>query len=694
MHDIPLAGCRPVPLAHYLKGLAVLRLVAEQADPRCRGWWENDVFWLRSSLDRRALVDFFLYDYSPTPVVAPWNGGSGFFPGDKQEGIHPLSESPAGRFRDYRQAILDARKLLTDFGIGKKLEKEEKPVVLMAVRNTLSERALQWVDAAVVLTDAGAKYPPLLGTGGNDGRLDFTNNFMQRLAELIDTVTGEPRPVAAGWLDACFFGGPVAGLPRDKAIGQFYPGAAGGANATSGFSANSLINPWDFVLTIEGALGFAATATRRLNIGQPGMLSYPFTVRAAGVGYGSAHESDENPRGETWLPLWSNRASYQEVVTLFSEGRAQVGRRMAVGGVDFARAVAGLGVDRGITSFQRYGFQVRNGLAYFATPLGKWRVTPRPEINLLRELDEWLDRLRGKALSNHAPARITRALRGIERAILDFCREGGHRRFAEILIALGEAEATLATSPRFRKDAYLSPVPLLSAEWLDACNDGSPEFRIAAALASTGLRENMEPVQVTRRAFWAEVDDHPRVVWGAGDLVGNLGDVLRRRCMDAQREGRASLPLGGKCAASLGDVGAFVRSELDDQRLEALLRGLCLLNWSALRIQLGGPGEPLPPVIYGLLKLVHLPYPLREVAIPWEATIATRALAGDGSQASRLAVRRLRGSGFRPMLDVIKEPPDLVRRAAAALMIPISEPGVRRLANVVFQSTADPDSAT
>lgn len=30
---IILSGCAPVPIAHYLKALGVLRLVAEQADP-------------------------------------------------------------------------------------------------------------------------------------------------------------------------------------------------------------------------------------------------------------------------------------------------------------------------------------------------------------------------------------------------------------------------------------------------------------------------------------------------------------------------------------------------------------------------------------------------------------------------------------------------------------------------------------
>ncbi|MEW6048070.1 MAG: type I-U CRISPR-associated protein Csx17 [Bacillota bacterium] len=688
MHEVPLPGCRPEPLAHYLKGLAVLRLVGEQADAGCRGWWKDDIFWLRSALDREGLLGFFLQAYRPTPVVAPWNGGSGFFPKDRQEGIRPLRMSPAGRFQVYRQTIEAGHRVLNSLGISEKPDENAKLRVLLTARNLLSEEALAWMDAAVVLTDDGAKYPPLLGTGGNDGRLDFTNNFMQRLVDLFDTKTGEPRPAAEGWLRGCLFAEPVAGLQRDKKIGQFYPGAAGGANATTGFSGESLINPWDFVLMIEGALLFASAVTRRLGSGQPGVASCPFTVRAAGVGYGSAHGSDESRRGETWLPLWSNPASLDEVAALFSEGRAQVGRRMAVGGVDFARAVASLGVDRGIASFQRYGFQVRNGLAYLATPLGRWPVTPRPDVDLLAELDGWLDRFRAAAVSDQAPARMGVVLRAIERAIMDYCREGGRRRFAEIVMALGEAEATLAASPKFRKQYSVDPVPLLSPPWLEACDDGSAEFRVAAALGSAGIRENLEPVQMGRRVAWLDMDKHPRVVWQKGDLVRNLSNVLYRRCVDAIREGAVGLPLQGRCTAGLGDVAAFVRGEVDDWRLEALLRGLCLLDWSRGVEPRASSEEPMPPAIYGLLKLVHLPHPLQDVAVPWDGSILARAMAGDASGATRLAVRRLRGSGFLPLMEVVHEPPEVVRRAAAALLIPISERAAQRLADMVLRRAA------
>ena len=68
-----LNGCAPAPLAHYLKALGMLRLVAEQADPEARGWWEGERFLLATHLDEDELLGFFLERYEPTPLVAPWN---------------------------------------------------------------------------------------------------------------------------------------------------------------------------------------------------------------------------------------------------------------------------------------------------------------------------------------------------------------------------------------------------------------------------------------------------------------------------------------------------------------------------------------------------------------------------------------------------------------------------------------------
>jgi CRISPR-associated protein Csx17 len=102
---ISLPGCRTEPLAGYLKGLAVLRLVAQQKDADAKGWWADDSFSIDCSLDRESLIDFFIREYSPTPVLAPWNGGSGFYDKDSREGIEFILRSDNPRLADYRNAI-------------------------------------------------------------------------------------------------------------------------------------------------------------------------------------------------------------------------------------------------------------------------------------------------------------------------------------------------------------------------------------------------------------------------------------------------------------------------------------------------------------------------------------------------------------------------------------------------------------
>ena len=91
-HDLVLAGCIPQVLAGYLEALGVHRLVAEQLDPEALSYWDSDGrFHLVSSADRDALVAFFVERYEPTPIVTPWNGGSGFYPGDQRAGIDAIA---------------------------------------------------------------------------------------------------------------------------------------------------------------------------------------------------------------------------------------------------------------------------------------------------------------------------------------------------------------------------------------------------------------------------------------------------------------------------------------------------------------------------------------------------------------------------------------------------------------------------
>ena len=192
VHELRLTGCAPTPLAHYLKALAVLRLVSEQKDAEATAFWGEGGYVLRSSLSEEELEQFFLEEYRPTPVVAPWNGGSGFFPKDNRKAISQIAEAMTPRLAGYRDTIHLCHELLRAAGLTAKPDKQVKHELLLACRNALPDEQLPWLNAAFVLTGEGPKYPPLLGTGGNDGRLEFTNNFMQCVLALLSPDTGAP----------------------------------------------------------------------------------------------------------------------------------------------------------------------------------------------------------------------------------------------------------------------------------------------------------------------------------------------------------------------------------------------------------------------------------------------------------------------------------------------------------------------
>ena len=115
MPELVLHGCGATPLGAYLKALAVLRLVSDQVDSTAQAHWSGDHFHLNSLLDRDGLLRFFLETYQPTPIVAPWNGGSGFFPKDNSEALNAIATCSSAQFAPYRETIIAAR--LKPFGL-------------------------------------------------------------------------------------------------------------------------------------------------------------------------------------------------------------------------------------------------------------------------------------------------------------------------------------------------------------------------------------------------------------------------------------------------------------------------------------------------------------------------------------------------------------------------------------------------
>ena len=701
---LQLDGCSPTPIAGYLKALGVFRLISEQLDSTTRGFWRDDRFCLQITQGRADIIRFFIEDYSPSPILAPWNGGSGFYPKDRKDAVNALVSSTKPRFSAYRESILAARGVLKSLRITEKVGGAAKIELLRACRARMPDDYLQWIDAALILTNDSASFPPLLGTGGNDGRLEFTRNLMEHLTSLFDPATGEAR-LPTSLLEAALFDEATDGLSR-ASVGQFAPGSAGGANEGIGFDGDSIVNPWDFVFMMEGALLFAAAVVNRLGDQGPGALAYPFTVRSSGVGYGSASGSDEGEtRGEIWLPLWSRPASLRVIQALLAEGRAELGKRAARNGVDFARAVASLGVDRGIHSFARYGFHVRNGLSYLATPLGRFVVRRHKNIDLLAQIDGWIDRLRRAVGGKNPPSSVVSALRSLDRAVMGYCQRGDKPSLAAVFTALANLEAMLARSFGWCKDKNISPMPRLQQGWLEAVGEDSVEFRLALALASLAaprgqypIIENVSPIDLSSRwPRWGRQDSR-ELVWSDADIEGSLIAMLTRRVMKAKSRADTSYyDDQGLHSARLEDVACFIEGQCDDRQLVAWFRCCLLIDAKALRryepVDHQESRSSAPPLSYSLLKLCFAGRPVREVSVPMVPSILRTGSAGMMSRAIELAHRRLRGSGLPPIIDARSHrsvvSPRQARRTLAALVFPVCGAWIEALG----RKTLDPKIA-
>ncbi|MFN8188291.1 MAG: type I-U CRISPR-associated protein Csx17 [Gaiellales bacterium] len=731
-----LPACRPEPLASYLKSLAVLRLVAEQKDPDARGFWKGDVFHLDSRLTEDGLVRFFLEEYEPTPIVAPWNGGSGFYEGDQMDGIDSIAATDQPRFALYRETIELIRaweelppRPETNEGLARRLEAEasrktgkqrqvwlesarsirrgtsadgvakartkaneawrsrRKAEIVRVCRSRLPDGAVDWLDAVIALAaDGTMRFPPLLGSGGNEGRLDYTNGFMRRVGKLLV----EPDGRTESLLRNALFEEGTLGLTAES-VGQHDPGHAGGFNQGPGIEHKSVpTNSWNFMLAMEGTISWTSAISRRSTTSG---ASAPFTVRARAVGFTSASRDDAGKaRAEVWTPLWRHPVAYRELKAFLGEGRAEVGGRPARDALEFAQAAASLGVDRGISEFVRYGLLKRRGDNYVALPAGRFAVTARSEADLVRQLDPLLQRLDAflrQFRPGEPPPRLASHRRAIDERIHHALARGGQSSIKSLLASLGRIERLLAERDRSKDPRLSRPLGGLRPDWLPGAADGSAEVRIAAALASirpTGkvgpLRANVSPVDPSRTFQWA--DGRRQVAWRGSSLAERLAGALARRILDAGRLDCPYNPVAGSLPLALDDVATFLEGNVDEGLLEDLMFGFTLLDWhdwKAVRTARDRLREPdvstagdLPPTSYCLLKLLFLPGPLRigdaEIDVRPEPAIVPLLLTDRVGDACRIARRRLFAAGLLPVTAEFPDGEDGAR-LAAALLLPI-----------------------
>ena len=692
-----LEGLQAQPLASYLTALAVLRLVHEQRDRTVSAAWCEGHFILDTELDREQLLQFFLEEYQPTPLTSPWNGGSGYY-GGKSEKLDLIRNSSDSRFENYRVTIKTAGSCLQLLALDRKPDpSSDKPDLIKLLRCKLSDHALKWLDCCVVLADGRnglqPAMAPLLGSGGNDGNFEFSLTFMQRLHDLFLC----PRASlsrARTLLLATLFGHLTDGLTKDP-IGQFSPGAAGGVNSTNGLEGKSQVNPWLYILALEGAIVLSASCVRRYGDSRS-TGSFPFTVAHLPVGNGRLGR-EERGRQEIWLPLWENPCGYPELAGLFSEGRAQVGSQQARNPVEFSLALASHGTSRGLTGFSRYGFLQRNGKSFFATPLGYHPVKHQDSAGLLRRVERWFASYRHQLKK---PESVGRAIRRYDTAVMEHLSSGGKRSLAEVLERLGELHMLLCRAPKLWDS--VRPLPQLDQDWVALAYDGTPEFRLALALSTLGgekreFRAQLCPYNPKTRQ-WNEIGFIPR--WKGRDVPERMLGLLRHRLLVAHNP-EESAPVWGSSPASRADIEDFIERRTDDARIERLLYALCLIPAGKhdLSRRTSSTFLTLPYLLPRLA--LHQGRPVRQQEqqagdgrdrrVP-PAHIVHLLMTGKVGPALKESRRFLLGRGLLiPTSLTAHQPlsPATCRRLAAALLFPISDRAYNQVALNILKLESD-----
>lgn len=722
MNEHVFPGLTPEPLASYLAGLGLIRLLGEQADPRATFAWTAD--GLAATTTVADVAAWLTDEYVPTPVLSPWNGGSGFGSKDiePKKRLSRLRENPTPRLAALKNSIDVAETVMRraraagwiiDDGKG------DKQRVVQEFRNRCPEPLLPWIDACVVLADERALFPPLLGTGGNDGRLDFSTNFHLQLLAVLDTsAAGRARSVASA-RDA------LAGTETERLagapVGQFDPLGAGGQGSSPFGAAAPLVNPWRFVLLVEGALLFASGASRR-HQHAAGRAAMPFTVSYSPDGSTSGAAGEES-RGEVWAPVWDRPCTLAEIKQLFGEARAAWRGRQAKRAVDFYAATRALGVTRGVSEFVRYGLQQRNGLAFVAVPLDRVQVMDRPEVRLAASIEDWASWIpRGEASRT-----VGTALRQYESAHLRYVRVPDAVALRDLLAALTSLEIAVGRSGRMRDQIPVRRPPA-ARDFLAALTGKheTAELRIAAGIASC-IAGYGRATERTMRQLLLPVDPgdpadraHRNGRWRDSPVVPGLGirplrqvlaDILAWRSRTAADETdtadglvfhgvptfRRGIPVPASDLHALAAGPGARTMQLDDEELDTWLLACLALDWRGERRRRWVADEPVISV--PTLALLH---PLAEGIAPaaegprlalgpdW----AIRLSAGQVASVHADAARRLQQAGWTavPALEQPGAVPAMGTAIAAAL-VPRCLDWCTELKRVAFKINETPELA-
>jgi CRISPR-associated protein Csx17 len=235
---------------------------------------------------------------------------------------------------------------------------------------------------------------------------------------------------------------------------------------------------------------------------------------------------------------------------------------------------------------------------------------------------------------------------------------------------------------------------------------------VVGRLPELPVRVHWSPTTANGRAFEIRNDSlflGPDQVCSGLDLEKDCVALVLRRVLMARSPrvdagypaGRLPLRAPASCCASLADIMLFLDDATRDAQISGLARAFMAIDWQRWHRHgraAAGSASRIDPD-YAIIRLAHAPDGVwREgegLPIALEPETIRRLVTGDLAGAAAVAVRRLRVSGLRPVVQVLIGDPQRARRIAAALAFPITALDLARCADRVckpFEAAEASDS--
>jgi CRISPR-associated protein Csx17 len=360
--------------------------------------------------------------------------------------------------------------------------------------------------------------------------------------------------------------------------------------------------PLDYLLAVEGALAMRGATSKALSARSRTRAAFPFVFE------GTETMTDEQGKSlklgaSFWFPIWTRPTSFPELQSFILDSQARLPSKDCRFSSDFARAVRSQGVDAGFFAFQEFRFRLKGAKVPW-TAAGRFvPCASDAASSLLNELLAPIDE--SGFLNQFEFARESKKdLHPLRAPVLEAIEKGAAEpdanKVLDVLCRLADLNSRLGTSKALREKVGAGRVlfvpPLSCDGWSEALGglEAEPEFEIARAVASMQGRErqpdasfsrtepllgSLLPLQRGLRHWFLPDPPSPQGVWTGIDLPRDLSAVLARRVIDSASDFRPALV--GACTARLPTVLAFLRGELDDQRIARLVEALSLIDWRA-----------------------------------------------------------------------------------------------------------------